>query len=49
VKLVADSHGGTVTAAVAPGGGARFVLQFPAVDSAAVRGPEVHTELSSPS
>jgi len=49
VKQVADSHGGTVTAAVAPGGGARFVLQFPAVDSAAVRGPEVHTELSSPS
>jgi two-component system, OmpR family, sensor histidine kinase MprB len=29
VKQVADSHGGTVTAAIAPGGGALFVLQFP--------------------
>jgi two-component system sensor histidine kinase MprB len=29
VKQVADSHGGTVTAAAAPGGGAVFVLRFP--------------------
>jgi two-component system sensor histidine kinase MprB len=29
VKQVADSHGGTVTAAAAPGGGALFVLRFP--------------------
>jgi two-component system sensor histidine kinase MprB len=29
VKQVADSHGGTVTAANAPGGGALFVLRFP--------------------
>ncbi len=28
VKQVADSHGGTVTAASAPGGGALFVMQF---------------------
>ncbi|MGH9015207.1 MAG: ATP-binding protein [Acidimicrobiia bacterium] len=31
VKQVADSHGGTITAAAAPGGGARFVLQLPTV------------------
>jgi two-component system sensor histidine kinase MprB len=31
VKQVADSHGGTVTAATAPGGGALFVLRFPTV------------------
>jgi two-component system sensor histidine kinase MprB len=29
VKQVADSHGATVTATTAPGGGALFVLQFP--------------------
>jgi two-component system sensor histidine kinase MprB len=29
VKQVADSHGGTVTAATAPSGGALFVLRFP--------------------
>ena len=29
VKQVADSHGGTVTAAAAPGGGALFALRFP--------------------
>jgi two-component system sensor histidine kinase MprB len=32
VKQVADSHGGTVTAAAAPGGGALFVLRFPDPD-----------------
>ncbi len=31
VKQVADSHGGTVTAANAPGGGTLFVLRFPVV------------------
>lgn len=31
VKQVVDSHGGTVTATPASDGGARFVLQFPAV------------------
>jgi two-component system sensor histidine kinase MprB len=34
VKQVADSHGGTVTAAAAPGGGALFVLRFPAAADA---------------
>lgn len=34
VKQVADSHGGTVTASAAPGGGARFVLRLPAADGA---------------
>jgi signal transduction histidine kinase len=29
VKQVADSHGATVSAAAAPGGGTRFVLRFP--------------------
>jgi two-component system sensor histidine kinase MprB len=40
VKQVADSHGGTVTAEAAPGGGARFVLRFPAAGAA---GPELRT------
>jgi two-component system sensor histidine kinase MprB len=31
VKQVADSHGGTVTATAAPGGGALFVLQLPRI------------------
>ena len=34
VKQVADSHGGSVMATAAPGGGARFVLRFPTLDSA---------------
>jgi two-component system, OmpR family, sensor histidine kinase MprB len=34
VKQVADSHGGTVTAATAPGGGAQFVLRLPTVGAA---------------
>ena len=33
VKQVADSHGATVAAASAPGGGALFTLQFPTADS----------------
>jgi two-component system sensor histidine kinase MprB len=32
VKQVADTHGGTVTAGRSRGGGALFVLRFPAVD-----------------
>jgi two-component system sensor histidine kinase MprB len=32
VKQVADSHGGTVTASTAAGGGALLVLQFPTAD-----------------
>jgi two-component system sensor histidine kinase MprB len=31
VKQVADSHGATVTAVTAAGGGAMFVLRFPTV------------------
>lgn len=49
VKQVADSHGGTVTAAAAPDGGTLFVLRIPPVGRAATGGHEVHTELSSPS
>jgi two-component system sensor histidine kinase MprB len=49
VKQVADSHGGTVTATAAPGGGARFVLQFPAVTGAGVTEVEVPTGFSSTS
>jgi two-component system sensor histidine kinase MprB len=37
VKQVADSHGGSVTAAAAPGGGALFALSFPTVDGATGR------------
>ncbi len=33
VKQIADSHGGTVAATTAPGGGAAFTLRFPAADS----------------
>ncbi|MQA88174.1 MAG: HAMP domain-containing protein [Streptosporangiales bacterium] len=47
VKQVADSHGGTVTAAAAPGGGARFVLRFPAADGdPATTEPEVQSGIS---
>lgn len=49
VKQVADSHGGTVTAATARDGGALFVLQFPAVGGdAGVTEPEVPSGFSSP-
>src|SRR5262249_38517854 len=41
VKQVADSHGATVTAATAPGGGAVFALQFPTVTGDATTEPEV--------
>ena len=37
VKQVADSHGGTVTASAAPGGGALFVLRFPVTSLPAPR------------
>ncbi|HWC11500.1 MAG TPA: HAMP domain-containing sensor histidine kinase [Acidimicrobiales bacterium] len=47
-KQVADSHGGTITAEAAPGGGARFVLRLPTVEGHP-GGPEVPTELSSSS
>jgi two-component system sensor histidine kinase MprB len=47
VKQVADSHGGTVTAAAAPGGGAMFVLRLPtASDGAPVGESEVRRRLS---
>lgn len=49
VKQVADSHGGTVIAAAARGGGARFVLRFPAVHSAGITELEVPTGFSPPS
>ena len=43
VKQVADSHGGTVTATNAPGGGAVFELRFAPVDGEVL---EVHSGLS---
>ncbi len=49
VKQVTDSHGGTVTAAAAPGGGAMLVLQFPAIRRARITQLGVPTEFSSPS
>jgi two-component system sensor histidine kinase MprB len=49
VKQVADSHGGTVTAATATGGGALFVLQFPTVGDAATAEREVRNGFSSTS
>ena len=49
VKQVADSHGGTITAAPAPGGGALFVLRFPVVDRDSGAVPEVPIGSSSPS
>jgi two-component system, OmpR family, sensor histidine kinase MprB len=49
VKQVADSHGGTVTAAAAPGGGALFVLRFPTIRGGRITEPEVPIEFSSPS
>jgi two-component system sensor histidine kinase MprB len=49
VKQVADSHGGTVTAVDALGGGTRFVLQFPTVRGTALTAPEVPIGSSSSS
>jgi two-component system sensor histidine kinase MprB len=49
VKQVADSHGGTIAAACAPGGGAQFVLRFPTADGADAAGFEVHNGFSSAS
>jgi two-component system sensor histidine kinase MprB len=50
VKQVADSHGGTVTAANAAGGGALFALRFPtARGDAGTTGLEVRTGFSSSS
>lgn len=47
VKQVADSHGGTVTASTAAGGGALFVLRFPTVSSdAVITELEVHNRFS---
>lgn len=48
-KQVADSHGGTVTAANATGGGALFTLQFPTADRAAATEPTVRSGFSPPS
>ena len=46
VKQVADSHGGSVTAEAAAGGGSRFTLRLPVVDGARTGDP---IELSSSS
>jgi two-component system sensor histidine kinase MprB len=47
VKQVAERHGATVTAAAAPGGGARFILRFPPVDGDAhATELEVHSSSS---
>lgn len=48
VKHVADSHGGSVTAENASGGGARFVLHLPPSGSGSGR-DDIHTEVSSSS
>jgi two-component system, OmpR family, sensor histidine kinase MprB len=50
VKQIADSHGGTVAAATAPGGGALFTLQLPsACGDPATTEPEVCSRFSSAS
>lgn len=49
VKQVADSHGGSVTATAAPGGGALLVLQLPTVDGAGRTDVDVPTGFSSTS
>jgi two-component system sensor histidine kinase MprB len=49
VKQVADSHGGAVTAAAAPGRGALFVLQFPLVSAAGATQREIPSGFSSDS
>lgn len=49
VKQVADSHGGTVTATAAPGGGASFVLALPAIRPAELADMGVLTGSSSTS
>jgi two-component system sensor histidine kinase MprB len=49
VKQVADGHGGTVTAATAPGGGALFVLRFPTVAGKAGTELETRSGFSSSS
>jgi signal transduction histidine kinase len=40
VKAVADAHGGRVALSDADGGGARFVVTLPAIDTAPVRSDE---------
>jgi len=47
VKQVADSHGGSVTAAPAVGGGAVFVLQFPPAGDEHSIGVDIHNGSSS--
>lgn len=50
VKQVVDSHDGTIRAANATGGGARFVLHFPTAGGAAgTTEPEVRSQFSSTS
>jgi two-component system sensor histidine kinase MprB len=49
VKQVADSHGGTVTAANATGGGALFVLRFPTSDDGGATELQVRSGFSSTS
>jgi two-component system sensor histidine kinase MprB len=50
VKQVADSHGGTVTAATPPGGGALFVLRFPTAHrNSATAEPDFRNGFSSSS
>ena len=46
VKQVANSHGGTVTVAAAPGGGAMFQLRFPVVPEEEIAGTDVPTRFS---
>ena len=49
VRQVADSHGGTVATTAPAGGGALFVLQFPAIDGGDTPEREVPTGFSSAS
>jgi two-component system sensor histidine kinase MprB len=46
VKQVADSHGGTVTAQTAPGGGALLILRFPAIAGAPERASAPQPEVA---
>ena len=49
VKQVADSHGGSVTAAAAPGGGALIVLQIPTAGGSGVNDVDAPAGVSSTS
>lgn len=49
VKQVADSHGGTVTATAAPGGGAQLALRLPTMPGSGASAIDAATGFSSTS